>query len=66
MVTAPLVGASAIRQIDEAVASVGVALTDDDVRALEAPYTPRYDWQGIFDEVELEAIRKRIPGMALS
>jgi aryl-alcohol dehydrogenase-like predicted oxidoreductase len=66
VVTAPLVGAGSIRQIDEAVASLDVELTDDEVRALEAPYTPRHDWQGVSDEAELEAIRRRVPGMALS
>ncbi|MET8900803.1 aldo/keto reductase [Streptomyces sp. NPDC004538] len=66
VVTAPLVGAGSIRQIDEAVDSLDIDLTDDDVRALEAPYTPRYDWQGVSDEAELEAIRRRVPGMALS
>src|SRR5690242_8514095 len=66
VVTAPLVGAGSIRQIDEAVASLEVELTDDEVRALEAPYTPRYDWQGISGEAELEAIRRRVPGMALA
>src|SRR4051794_17951887 len=66
VVTAPLVGAGSIRQIDEAVGSLDVELTDDDVHALEAAYTPRYDWQGISDEAELEAIRRRVPGMALS
>ena len=66
VVTAPLVGASSTQQIDEAVAALDVELTDDDARALEAPYTPRDDWQGISDEAELEAIRKRVPGMALS
>ena len=66
VVTAPLVGAGSIQQIDEAVSSLDVELSDDDVRALEAPYTPRYDWQGISDEAELEAIRRRVPGMALS
>ncbi|WP_432877304.1 aldo/keto reductase [Kribbella sp. CA-245084] len=66
VVTAPLVGAGSIHQLDEAVASLDVELTDDDVRALEAPYTPRYDWQGISDEAEMEAIRKRVPGMALA
>ncbi|MFF5011202.1 aldo/keto reductase [Streptomyces phaeochromogenes] len=65
VVTAPLVGAGSIRQIDEAVASLDIELTDDEVRALEAPYTPRYDWQGVSDEAEMEAIRKRVPGMAL-
>jgi hypothetical protein len=48
------------------VASLDVELTDDQVRTLEAPYTPRYDWQGVSDEAELEAIRKRVPGMALA
>jgi aryl-alcohol dehydrogenase-like predicted oxidoreductase len=66
VVTAPLVGAGSIRQIDEAVASLDVELTDDEVRALEAPYTPRYDWQGVSDEAEMEAIRQRVPGMALA
>ncbi|MFI6617396.1 aldo/keto reductase [Streptomyces sp. NPDC050528] len=66
VVTAPLVGAGSIRQIDDAVASLDVELTGDEVRELEAPYTPRHDWQGVSDEAELEAIRARIPGMALS
>jgi 1-deoxyxylulose-5-phosphate synthase len=66
VVAAPLVGARSIAQIDDAVASLDVELTDDEVRALEAPYTPRYDFQGISDERELAAIRARIPGMALT
>ncbi|MGW4537269.1 alcohol dehydrogenase [Streptomyces sp. WAC 01325] len=66
VVTAPLVGAGSIQQIDDALASLDIELTDDDVRALQAPYTPRHDWQGISDEAELDAIRKRIPGMALA
>ncbi|MGW3285211.1 aldo/keto reductase [Streptomyces sp. NPDC001002] len=66
VVTAPLVGAGSIRQIDDALASLDVELTDDEVRELEAPYTPRYDWQGVSDEAELDAIRARIPGMSLS
>jgi len=65
VVTAPLVGAGSVQQIDDAVASLDVVLTDEEVRALIAPYTPRYDWQGISDEAELDAIRARVPGMAL-
>ncbi|MFC4244528.1 aldo/keto reductase [Gryllotalpicola reticulitermitis] len=65
VVTAPLVGAGSIAQIDDAVASLNVELSDEDIRSLESPYTPRYDWQGVSDEAELEAIRKRVPGMAL-
>jgi aryl-alcohol dehydrogenase-like predicted oxidoreductase len=66
VVTAPLVGAGSTQQIEDAVASLDVNLTTEDLRALEGPYTPRYDWQGISDEAELEGIRARIPGMALS
>jgi len=66
VVTAPLVGAGSIEQIDDAVASLDVSLSDDDVRALTAPYTPRYDWQGVSDEATMTAIRARVPGMALT
>lgn len=65
VVTAPLVGAGTIAQIDDAMASLELQLSDEEVRTLEAPYTPRHDWQGISDEAELEAIRQRVPGMKL-
>jgi len=61
VVSAPLVGASSVRQIDDAVASLELRLTDAEVRALEAPYTPRYDFQGISDDADLQAIMDRIP-----
>ena len=61
VVSAPLVGASSVQQIDEAVASLELRLTDAEVRALEAPYTPRYDFQGISDDADLQAIMDRIP-----
>src|SRR6476469_456835 len=41
VVTAPLVGATRIGHIDDAVAALDVTLTDDEVAALERPYTPR-------------------------
>lgn len=63
--TAPLVGANTTLQIDEAIASLDVELSDDEVTALTAPYTPRWDWQGVSDEATMEAIRRRVPGMAL-
>jgi aryl-alcohol dehydrogenase-like predicted oxidoreductase len=66
VVTAPLVGAGTVHQIDDAVASLDVVLTDDEVRALEAPYTPRHDCQGVSDEAELDTIRARVPRMALT
>ena len=61
VVTAPLVGASTTRQIDDAVASLDIKLTDEELRALEAPYTPRHDFQGVSDEKELQAIMARLP-----
>jgi hypothetical protein len=33
--------------LDDAVASLDIDLTDDEVARLEAPYTPRYDSQGV-------------------
>jgi 1-deoxyxylulose-5-phosphate synthase len=62
-VVAPLVGANTTQQIDDAVASLEINLSETDVRALEAHYTPRYDFQGISDERELQSIRDRIAQM---
>jgi aryl-alcohol dehydrogenase-like predicted oxidoreductase len=61
VVTAPLVGASSIGQIDDAVASLGLELSEEEIRSLEAPYTPRYDFQGISEDSEMQAIMDRIP-----
>lgn len=65
VVTAPLVGANSTQQIDDAIASLDVELTDDEVTSMIAPYTPRYDFQGVSDEATMAAIRERVPGMAL-
>jgi aryl-alcohol dehydrogenase-like predicted oxidoreductase len=40
VVTAPVVGATKERHLDDAVAAVDVRLTDDEVARLEAPYRP--------------------------
>ncbi|QAY71535.1 aldo/keto reductase [Xylanimonas protaetiae] len=61
VVTAPLVGARTTAQIDDAVASLDLTLTEDDLRELEAPYTPRHDLQGISDDAQLQAVMARIP-----
>ena len=37
---APIVGATKMEHLDDAVAAVGLALSDDEVKALEAPYLP--------------------------
>ena len=64
VVTAPLVGANTTAQIDDAVASLEIELTAEEIAALEQPYTPRYDFQAISDEAELQKIRDQIPGYA--
>jgi 1-deoxyxylulose-5-phosphate synthase len=66
VVTAPLVGASSTQQIDDAVMSLDIELTSDDIRALEAPYTPRYDFQGISDDDELREIMARLPQFTIA
>lgn len=66
VVAAPLVGASSIEQIDDAVASLDIALTGEEVQQLEAPYTPRYDFQGISDDAELQAIMAKFPQFTLA
>lgn len=47
VVAAPIVGALKARHIDDAVASLSITLTDDEISKLEEPYTPRMDYQGI-------------------
>ncbi|MFI5866798.1 aldo/keto reductase [Streptomyces sp. NPDC051546] len=64
VVAAPLVGARTIERIDAAVASLDLDLTDEEARRLEAPYTPRHDFQGVSDPAEPERIKAAIPGYA--
>ncbi|WP_315837656.1 aldo/keto reductase [Bradyrhizobium prioriisuperbiae] len=47
VVAAPIVGVLKTKHIDDAVASLSITLTDDETKKLEAPYTPRRDYQGI-------------------
>ncbi|HEY6500980.1 MAG TPA: aldo/keto reductase [Streptosporangiaceae bacterium] len=63
VVAAPLAGASSQAQIDDAVASLDLELTTDELAELERPYTPRYDFQGVSDDAEIDRIRAQIPGM---
>jgi aryl-alcohol dehydrogenase-like predicted oxidoreductase len=60
VVVAPIIGASKTSHIDDAVASLTIDLTDEEVSLLESPYTPRYDFQGISDAAELARISARI------
>jgi aryl-alcohol dehydrogenase-like predicted oxidoreductase len=57
---APLVGATRASHIDDAVDSLELELTDGEVAQLEAPYTPRYDFQGVSDDAELLRISARL------
>lgn len=41
VVTAPIVGPTKPHHLDDAVAALDIALTDDEVRLMEEPYTPR-------------------------
>jgi 1-deoxyxylulose-5-phosphate synthase len=64
-VAAPLVGATSIGHIDDAVASLDFELSDEEAARLTTPYTPRYDIQGISDDAELDRIRAQIPAMVV-
>ena len=46
--------------IEDAVASLAVTLTEAEISAIERPYTPRYDFQGVSDDAELARISARI------
>ena len=39
-ITAPIVGTTSVKHIEEAVAALDVKLDDDEIKALEAPYVP--------------------------
>jgi 1-deoxyxylulose-5-phosphate synthase len=60
VVVAPLVGASKPSHLDDAVASLEIELTDDEMAALESPYTPRHDFQGVSNDAELGRISARL------
>jgi aryl-alcohol dehydrogenase-like predicted oxidoreductase len=60
VVVAPIVGASKAYHIDDAVASLAIDLTDEEVTRLEQPYTPRYDFQGVSNDADLARISARI------
>ena len=40
VITAPIVGATKLHQLDDAIASVDVRLSADEIAALEEPYVP--------------------------
>jgi aryl-alcohol dehydrogenase-like predicted oxidoreductase len=40
-ITAPIVGTTKAHHLDDAIAGLNLTLTDDEVKALEAPYQPK-------------------------
>jgi aryl-alcohol dehydrogenase-like predicted oxidoreductase len=60
VVTAPIVGATKSAYLADALDSLEVELTEDEICQLEAPYTPRYDFQGVSDPAVLAAISNRV------
>jgi len=58
---APLVGASKTSHIDDAISSLAIELTGEEIAQLEHPYTPRHDFQGISDDAELQRIMRALP-----
>jgi aryl-alcohol dehydrogenase-like predicted oxidoreductase len=40
-ITAPIIGASKMGHLEDAVAALSLKLTEEEVAALEAPYVPR-------------------------
>lgn len=60
VVAAPLVGAGKPSHIADAVASLDIVLTEEEIAALETPYTPREDFQGVSDDALLARISARI------
>ena len=40
-VTAPIVGTTSLKNLEELISSVNIKLSEEDVKALEEPYQPR-------------------------
>ncbi|UMM07827.1 aldo/keto reductase [Gluconobacter frateurii] len=62
VVAASIVGALKPKHIDDAIAALSIALTDDEAKRLEAPYTPRRDDQGTSDPAALARILETVSG----
>jgi 1-deoxyxylulose-5-phosphate synthase len=60
VVSAPLVGATKAAHLADAVASLDLELTDDEVERLESPYTPRDDFQSVSDPAVMAALSRRV------
>ena len=66
VVAAPILGALKTKHIDDALAALSLALTDDEAARLEAPYTPRRDDQGVSDPTMLAHATEAATGFKAS
>ena len=66
VVAAPIVGALQTKHIDDAIEALAVTLTDEEVARLEAPYTPRLDYQGVSDPAMLAGSVEAVTGFKAS
>ena len=66
VVAAPIVGALKTKHIDDAVTSLSLVLTDEEVAGLESPYTPRMDYQGVSDPAVLHRAVEATTGFKAS
>lgn len=66
VVGAPLVGALKPKHIDDAVAALSIILTDEEAARLEAPYTPRFDGQGVSNPILLARAAEAANGFKTS
>jgi len=62
IVATTIIGANTTAQIDDAVASLDIQLSDNELDNLERPYTPRNDIQGLpVDAPAMEQVRAQTP-----
>ncbi len=66
VVAAPIVGALKAEHIDDAMSSLAVTLTEDEVTRLEAPYTLRLDYQGMSNPAMLAKAIEAATGFKVS
>ncbi len=66
VVATPIIGALKTKHIDDAVAALSITLTDEEAARLEAPYTPRFDGQGISDPAVLHPAMEAATGFKAS
>lgn len=66
VVAAPVVGARTIQQIDDAVASLDLDITDEEARRLEVPYTPATTFRASPTYANLSASRPASPATPTS